>query len=302
MNTILKRVFGRSSAVLLLFCTVTAIWAHNVSIAFFSIDFPGSTNTQAAAITPSGEIVGRYFTADGKQHGFTLVQNMFKAVDVPGASTTDAGWVNARGDIVGTYHDVRAHAYVLSGGTFTTIDFPSVSPVSTVGFGISDRGDVVGVESAPDDFNHGHGYLFSRGMFSLIDFPGATGTFPTMVLDSGEIVGAYMDSAGVVHGFQRSSGTFDTIDFPDSTFTWITGINPEGDIVGFYNSQDGKQHGFVLRKSEFISVDIPGGISSEVNGINAQGDVVGRYITPQDGNTHGYFLRCGSCTPRNETE
>lgn len=37
---------------------------------FRSFDFPGSTNTQATAITPSGEIVGRYFTADGNQHGF----------------------------------------------------------------------------------------------------------------------------------------------------------------------------------------------------------------------------------------
>jgi hypothetical protein len=97
----------------------------------------------------------------------------------------------------------------------------------------------------------------------------------------------------------RQAGNITTIDAPNSTFTWINGINPEGDIVGFYYGQDGQKHGFVLRESEFISVDIPGAIWSSVNGINPQGDIVGFYATPQDGNTHGYFLRCGSCTPRN---
>jgi hypothetical protein len=52
---------------------------------FVSFDFPGSTNTQATAITPSGEIVGRYFSSDGRQHGFVLSKGAFTSLDVPGA-------------------------------------------------------------------------------------------------------------------------------------------------------------------------------------------------------------------------
>src|SRR6266478_3762511 len=57
---------------------------------------------------------------------------------------------------------------------------------------------------------------------------------------------------------------------------------------------------FVLRDGEFISIDIPGATSSEGNGIDPQGDVVGRYVTP-DGNTHGYFLRCVTCSRHDPT-
>ncbi len=285
-------------------CLETANFSTRHGPSFESFDYPGSTNTQATAITPSGEIVGRYNTPDGRQHGFVLRDGAFSSVDVPGATFfTDVTWINARGDIVGSYGDSRGnHGYVLSGGIFTTIDFPSASPLNTLGFGISNSGDVVGVEFVDGDFLHGHGYLFSRGQFTLVDVPGAVGTFPTMVIDSTRIVGTYFGSDGVFHGFLRQAGKFSTIDVPNSTFTWITGINPEGAIVGFYNSQDGKQHGFVLSDGEFISVDVPvpGATFSEVNGIDPQGDGVGRYITP-DGHTHGYFLRCVTCSHHDPT-
>jgi YVTN family beta-propeller protein len=283
-------------------CQETANFSTRHGASFETFDFPGSTNTQATAITPSGEIVGRYNSSDGRQHGFVLRDGVFTAVDVPGAIfSTDVTWVNAKGAIVGSYGDSRGgHGYVLSSGIFTTIDFPSASPVNTTGFGISDAGDVVGVEFIGGDFLHGHGYLFSRGQFTLVDVPGAVGTFPTMVIDSTRIVGTYFGGDGVFHGFLWQARTFTTIDVPNSTSTWITGINPGGAIVGFYNSQDGNQHGFVLSDGEYITVDIPGATLTEGNGIDPQGDVVGRYIT-SDGNTHGYFLRCVTCSPHDPT-
>jgi len=283
-------------------CRETTSLEARHGVRFESFDFPGSTNTQATAITPSGEIVGRYNSTDGKQHGFVLRDGAFTSVDVPGATfSTDAAWVNASGAIVGSYGDsFGGHGYVLSGGNFTKFDFPSANPVCTAGFGISNAGDVVGVEFVCNDFFHGHGYLLSGGQFTLIDFPGAVGTFPTMVIDATRMVGAYLGSDGVLHGFLRQAGKFTTIDVPNSTFTWITGISPEGNIVGFYTSQDGNQHGWVLSDGQFIPVDIPGATLTESNGIDPQGDVVGRYVTP-DGNTHGYFQRCVTCSRHDPT-
>ena len=239
---------------------------------FISFDFPGSSNTQATAIAPSGEIVGRYIGTDGQQHGFILRQGVLKTFDIPGAVFTDIAWANTRGDLVGTYvlSDGLVHAYVMRGRTLTTIDFPA-NQVNTNGFGISNAGEVVGVEWPQGNFFVAHGYLFRRGEFTLIDFPGAMGTFPTMIIDSRRNA----DTNLVVHGFFFDHGSFRTIDFPESTLTWITGVNPQGDIVGFYNSQDGKQHGFVFGNGGFTSIDIPGAIATEANGINARGNVVG---------------------------
>src|SRR6266446_4400614 len=150
--------------VAVLLCLATANSAGKVS--FASFDFPGSTNTQATAITPAGEIVGRYFSADGKQHGFVLRDGTFTAVDVPSATfSTDVTWVNARRDIVGSYGDSHGtHAYVLSGGTFTTIDFPSSNPLNTLGFGISNAGDVV--RSEEHRLNSSH-LVISYAVFCL---------------------------------------------------------------------------------------------------------------------------------------
>jgi hypothetical protein len=73
---------------------------------FVSIDFPapGVTDTECTGITPFGVIVGRYFTADGKQHGFVLSYGHYVSINIGGTDTsTDAAWVNARGDIAGSY-------------------------------------------------------------------------------------------------------------------------------------------------------------------------------------------------------
>jgi hypothetical protein len=68
---------------------------------FSSFDFPGAIDTQATAITPSGNIVGRYTSSDGKQHGFLLASGKFRSIDFPGATATDVTWINPRGQIVG---------------------------------------------------------------------------------------------------------------------------------------------------------------------------------------------------------
>jgi hypothetical protein len=258
---------------------------------FVSFDFPlaGVIDTEATAITPSGMIVGRYFTPDGHQHGFKRSRHgQFQSVDVPDAiSVTDCTWVNARGDIVGSYNAASlSPGYVLSAGVFIPIEYPGAA--ITTGWGISDGGDIVGIEFN-DDFFAAHGYLFRYGVFTTIDVPGAQATWPTGVLDPKTIVGTYYGPDNVFHGFLLRKGKFHTIDFPNSTFTWITGINPEGHIVGFYNLSDGMQHGFVLKEGKYISIDIPGATGTEANGIDPQDDVVGRYYTA-DGHTHAYFL------------
>ncbi len=78
-------------------CLATASLEPRHGVRFESFDYPGSTNTQATAITPAGEIVGRYSSADGREHGFVLRDGAFTAVDVPGATfSTDVAWVNAK--------------------------------------------------------------------------------------------------------------------------------------------------------------------------------------------------------------
>ena len=258
---------------------------------FFSFDFPlaGVIDTEATSITPSGTIVGRYFTPDGHQHGFKRSRSgQFQSIDVPDAvSLTDCAWVNSRGDIVGSYNTTSlSPGYVLSDGVFIPIEFPGATV--TTGWAIGDGGDIVGIEFN-DNFFAAHGYLFRYGQFTTIDVPNAQATWPTGVLGPKTMVGTYYSQDNVFHGFLFRRGKFHTIDFPNSTVTWITGISPKGHIVGFYNLSDRIQHGLVFRNGRYISIDIPGATGTEANGIDPQDDVVGRYYT-SDGHTHAYFL------------
>jgi hypothetical protein len=74
--------------------------------------------------------------------------------------------INSRRDVVATHCDIApctgecldSHGFLLSGGRLTTIDVPG--PIRTIGFGINERGDIVGGYADGAGF---HGFLLSRG-------------------------------------------------------------------------------------------------------------------------------------------
>lgn len=138
---------------------------------FTSIDFPGAAaDTQAWKINDSGEIAGRYKGAnDGKYHVFVLSGNNVTAIpDDPDAAETavvEDGGLNSAGQIVSQYHSSKncalftsagcLHGFLLSGGVYTTIDFPNST--ETLALGINSSEDVVG--GYEDTSGKFHAYL-----------------------------------------------------------------------------------------------------------------------------------------------
>jgi hypothetical protein len=250
-----------------------------------SFDFPAAINTQPTAITPSGDIVGRYTSADGVHHGFLLSAGKFHSIDFPGATSTEADWINPRGQIVGGYiSSNKQHGFLLSHGKFSTIDYPNAQ--FTVAFGIGASGEIVGIWG--DSTGAVHGFLLKGETFTLFDVPGATGSLPTMI-SAGRLVGGYFSSTGT-HGFSLARGVLQTIDCPGSTFTFLSGLDPQGQMVGGYGTADGNGHGALVIGKNCIGVDVPGGTNTYANGLDPQGDIVGRY-TGTDGIVHGFLWR-----------
>jgi hypothetical protein len=269
---------------------------------FTSFDFPGAIDTQATAITPSGDIVGRYTSADKNLHGFLLktdcdregrekdCEGKFKSIDVPNGTQTEVNWINPRGQMVGDYIGVdgNLHGFLLSEEDFTTFDYPGAK--NTFGAGISPRGNIVGWETGPDQIPHG--FLRTKeGDFSSIRFPGALATLPTMIIGK-SIVGAYVDASFAGHGFLLRGGRFQPIDCRGFTQVFLSGLNPQGDLTGAVDLGLPGQHGLLVRDGHCIIVDFPGSLpgSNYANGINPRGDIVGRYAT-SDGVVHGYLRR-----------
>ena len=78
------------------------------------------------------------------------------------------------------------HAFLLSDGEFTSVDFPGAT--RTGANGINARGDIVGRYIAD---GVSHAFLLSGGQFSTIDFPSATFTSADAMNQRGDILGRY---------------------------------------------------------------------------------------------------------------
>jgi hypothetical protein len=134
---------------------------------YSSIDFPGAILTEAWRISDTGKILGRYKSStDGSFHMFLFAHGSFSTVpDVPNGIATassnySSGGLTEAGDIVGDYSDAtpifkdfkglgktsgNLHGFLLSGGVYTTIDFPGAN--STGAWGVNSSGYIAGPTS-----------------------------------------------------------------------------------------------------------------------------------------------------------
>lgn len=216
---------------------------------FKTVDAPSASTTSPSAINDSGQIVGFYFPGCNScmTRGFFFRAGVFTDIIHPAAGTggvTEPTGINNAGQIVGWYTSpVNYHGFLLSGGVFTTIDFPGAA--KTFVFGINNSGQIVGWYENSDSTQHG--FLLSNGAFTAINFPAARLTRPSSINDSGQIVGSYTDTVSPYsHGFFFSSGTFTSVDFPGAFNNEAAGINNAGQIVGDYS---GGTHGFLAQLS-----------------------------------------------------
>src|SRR5437870_12677301 len=124
----------------------------------------------------------------------------FKSVDVdlPSVTLTQALGINAEGDIVGRYQvGSVGHGFLLSEGTFTTIDYPGGISGTTQAHGINPEGVVVGLYTGHGTIVGGDAFRTraylrdASGNFTAIDFPGAENTFAIKVSPTGQAVGCY---------------------------------------------------------------------------------------------------------------
>jgi probable HAF family extracellular repeat protein len=135
--------------------------------AFTKVDFPGSIATLAFGVNSEGVVVGIYADASLQVHGFLLSNGNFRTIDFPGAiasifacgapqggGTVPLG-INPQGDIVGAYcgADGNNHGFLLSNGSFRTIDFPGAT--FTFADGINPEGEIAGGYQRADGTYHG---------------------------------------------------------------------------------------------------------------------------------------------------
>jgi len=137
-------------------------------------------------------------------------------------------------------------------------------------------------------------------VITTFDYPGVgNNTLPQKINERGDIVGEFIDSAGVTRGFVRfSDGTFsDPIVDPNDTvgFTEGRGINNARTVAGDYAIADGTIHSFLLSGGTFTEYDLPGALQTNLLGINEPGDLTGTF-DPGNGIFQAFIDRGGTIT------
>jgi uncharacterized membrane protein len=181
---------------------------------YTTIQFPVSDSTIPAGINTNGDIVGWYHDKVG-QHGFLLRAGVYSSIDFPGSAAFTQAWkINDSGEIAGTYigtADGKHHMFVLSNGTFTPIpDVPdSYETAHVEDGGLNNLGDLAsnycsGKPCSEGTIGNPHGFLLSNGVYTTFDYPGSTWTIAFGINSPDIVVGAYLDSNGMVHGYIRT--------------------------------------------------------------------------------------------------
>lgn len=222
----------------------------------------GTNYSEAFKINDHGDVVGEYIGDDGFVHGFLRSKGKLTTLNFPGASDTYAIGINNSDTVVGYWDLLDAggnalayHGFVWKKGSFQEVDFPGSADTSILG--INANGDFVGVWDAGIASPVGHGFVCSVGQCSTLDvpFPAATFTQAADINSLGHIVGAYVDSGGVLHAFLFAGGKFTSFDYPGAAFSLAWGINSAGLIVGTYHNADGSNHGFLAQPGNTASAE-----------------------------------------------
>lgn len=241
-------------------------------------------------------------------------------IDYPGATQTFASSINAAGDVVGMYFDSTnfQHGFLLSGGTFTTIDDPNggwtyltgindngkIVGYGTIAFiydiqsqtftnigienlythplGINNLDTVVGFVVAGGPHNlHEVGFeLFANGQTKRIAVPGEMDTDCWGISTSGIIVGFGVTRNYSEFSFISNGDQYRVLSLP----VIVLGINPQGTaFVGYYSAG-----GFLYQNKILTRLRVPDAKETIANGVNSVGQVVG-YFNDLAATPHGYM-------------
>lgn len=260
------------------------------TLRFTSIEVPGATMTAAQGINAAGEVVGWYFTTDGRQHGFVMKGTGFTTVDYPGAFYTDVRGIGPNGELVGTFAGenepgVAFHGYRMNAqGKFMPVPYAGhdyeilqrILPDGTILGCRHDENTTSTMRGITINAQGGGGEITAYASMH-------NGATP----DLSRIVGLYTNTtAGRVEGYVIDNGVFAPLLVPGALMTSAWDVNPRGDIVGIFRDGAGF-HGFIWTEAGPTAIDFPGAVATRAFGVNAAGDVVGTYV--MGGVTRGFM-------------
>jgi hypothetical protein len=261
-----------------------------------TFNFPGGTTkgTMPEKISDQGNLVGTVIDDSGIEQAFIYKYRLGR-FSVPFSEPSDTGGVtrgrgiNNSRTVCGEYlnaSDGTFHGYLLEHPDFVEFDVPGA--LHTIPLGINNHGNFVGTVIFSDSTQLAFGNV--NGRLETFAVPDATATFAYQLNANNDIIGYYLDDAGIAHGYTRDrvGNLRFPIDVPDSNGTFLFGNNDSNWAVGRYtNPFTPGAHGlYFITPDDILTFDYPGSVFTSLNGINKNGIVCGYYLD-EAGNARG---------------
>ena len=236
----------------------------------------GQAASAAMDINDRGQVVGSYGPAEEDGRGFLWIGGRMRDLGtLPGATTSLAWAINNRGQITGLSGYTlggtnEIHAYLWERGTMT--DLGTMGSGFSVGYGINDRGQIVGVSRTA-------AFVWENGVMTALSTLGGAFARAQDVNNRGQIVGLSA-TADETHATLWEDGeVIDLGTLPGDNYSEAYAINNRGQVVGrSLNTARFPlgQRAFLWTSGTMIDLGVlPGDDWSHAIDINDRGDVVG---------------------------
>jgi uncharacterized membrane protein len=267
---------------------------------FYTIDVEGGQNLCIYGINNERRAGGEYLDAEwgtGNSYSFLWRNGRREPLEYQDLPIIDLEKVNDRGRICGGVGFVDAiHAAVFDSARGIWSLLPDVEG-KQVNFcmKMNDAGIAVGQACEGDywtQWNLGKcvPWTWDGKDYSYPNLPGTNYPYtgPLAINNRGQIVGEYVDSAGLHHSYLQEGSKMAILEVPGASETLADDINDSGEVILFALFGDSPDQGYIWRKGVFTPLpNAPGAVDTYFHGNNDHGDFCGCWLDAA-GALHGF--------------
>jgi probable HAF family extracellular repeat protein len=234
-------------------------------------------NSEARALSESGQIVGYSVASDGVTRGFVSDGGPMTALDIPKEFSSDAFGINVYDQVVGSIiavaHPGIFHAFELDAGALT--DLGTLGGQNSVAQAINDAGLVAGWSMVEPSSSITHAFLYDGKKLTDLGTLGGQSSAAYAINASGWVVGEARRADGVLDAFLYADGTMRDLGSLGAGLCTATAISTSGLVAGSSVNRQFHLHAFLFDGSQMVDLGTLGGNNSEAWGINDWGQAVG---------------------------